>query len=92
MVIDKDMHPFYRTYFGPIVKVRPNLIGAVQFQSTYTEHVTTRLLQRYQDLQAKCRVEPKSKAREDAETKRHKIMVIFNEIRDAKYRYSNSSL
>lgn len=92
MEINNEMRPFYRTYFEPSVKMRTNLIGAVQFQTVQSEHVTSRMMAQGRQLQAKHRewdqklIEVK-KERADALAKRNKIMIIFNKIREEKKQF-----
>lgn len=85
--INDKMNPSYRTYFEPTVKMRTNLMGAVQFQTTQREHVTSRLIAQGKELQGKHRelerkfAEMKAEQAEAAVEDR-KISIIFNKIRE----------
>lgn len=87
MEINNDMRPFYRTYFEPSVKMRTNLIGAVQFQTIQKEHVTSRTREQGKQLQIKHReVEQKlievRNDRDKALAERRKILIIHQTIRE----------
>ena len=91
MEINNEMRPFYKSYFEPTVKMRTNLIGAVQFQSIQSEHITSRTIAQAKELQQKYQeCEQKLTAAKNERTKalieRRKIMIIFNKIRAEKKR------
>lgn len=85
MEINNHMSPSYRTYFEPSVKMRTNLIGAVQFQSIQREHITSQMIAEGKRLQGKHQeVEQQlaavKKDRADALAEKRKISIIFNTI------------
>lgn len=85
--INNQMSSFHRTFFEPSVKMRANLIGAVQFQTIHREHVTSQMIAQLKQLHEKYREDERKlvevkKKREDSLDEKRKIMIIFNKIRD----------
>lgn len=90
--INNQMSAFYRTYFEPMVKLRANTFGAIQFQTIQREHITSQMIAQGRQLQVKYReVERKlmevKKERADAMAERRKILMIFSKIREGRKRF-----
>lgn len=85
------MNQSYRTYFEPSVKMRANLMGAVQFQANQREIVTARLIAQGKHLQGKYREAQQKLAeveaeRAEAKAEERKIAIIFKKISEEQAR------